>query len=396
MRPLENVRCSVSIDKLREVTKLKKSLLVLVVLVLALSLTVTSYANDKVFKVGGISSLQTGYGRSMVSGAGLAIEEINAAGGIDGIMLSIEWEDGMLSPAIGRTGVQKLLYSDNVDALIGDHSSATIIATDEMVREYGLLQLGMGSAMQVTALGNPWIARVREPDNLTARVLLNYITETLGYDKIAVFYVSDQFGFGGRDVTLETMKEMGLEPVSVESHNPNDKDFSAQLLAFRNAGAQAIIAYSAPVEVGVFLRQAKQLIPDVKVFQSSVGATQTSMEVAGDAANGTYAVVTYTEDNPDPKVQEFVAAHVAKYKDVPYDFFDPLAYDAIYMLAEAIRIAGTTDRAAVRDAFFTIKGFKGVTGLEYNVMPNGETINELLLVEIVDGKHRVVDRVQGN
>ncbi|HHV08490.1 MAG TPA: ABC transporter substrate-binding protein, partial [Firmicutes bacterium] len=173
------------------------------------------------------------------------------------------------------------------------------------------------------------------------------------------------------------------------------KDFSAQLLAFKNAGVQAIIAYSAPVEVGVFLRQAKQLIPEVKIFQSSVGATQTSMEVAGDAANGTYAVVTYTEDNPDPKVQEFIAAHKKRWNDIPYDFFDPLAYDAVYMLAEAIRIAGSTDRTAVRDAFFTIKGFRGATGLEYNVMPNGETINELILVEIVDGKHRVVQRVKG-
>jgi len=67
----------------------------------------------------------------------------------------------------------------------------------------------------------------------------------------------------------------------------------------------------------------------------------------------------------------------------------------VYMLAEAIRIAGSTDRTAVRDAFFTIKGFRGATGLEYNVMPNGETINELILVEIVDGKHRVVQRVKG-
>lgn len=374
---------------------MKRSLLTLGIFLLVCLLAVPGLAKDNVFKIGGISSLQTGYGRSMVSGAGLAVEEINAAGGINGIMLSIEWQDGNLSPAIGRTGVQKLLHASNVDALIGDHSSATIIATDDLVREYGLLQLGMGSAVQVTQLGNPWIARVREPDDLTARVLVNYIQDILGYDKIGVFYVSDQFGFGGRDVTLQTLDSKGITPVSVQSHNPNDKDFSAQLLAFKNAGVQAIIAYSAPVEVGVFLRQAKQLIPDVKIFQSSVGATQTSMEVAGDAANGTFAVVTYTEDNPDQKVQDFISAHKKKYRDIPYDFFDPLAYDAVYMLAEAIRIAGTTDRTAVRDAFFTIRGFRGVTGLEYNVMPNGETVNELILVEIVNGKHRVVQRVKG-
>ena len=375
---------------------MKRLLLVATICALAMSLSVPGYVADaKVFKIGGISSLQSGYGRSMTSGAGLAVEEINAAGGINGIKLQIEWQDSNLSPAIGRTGVQKLIYGSNVDAILGDHSSATILATEDLIRQSGLLQLAMGSAVQVTALGNPWIARVREPDDLTARVLVNYIKDGLGFDKIAVFYVSDQFGFGGRDVTVETMKKKGLTPVAIEAHNMGDKDFSGQLLAFKKAGAQAIIAYSAPVDVGVFLRQAHQLIPGVKIFQSSVGATKTALDVAGDAANGTYAVVTYTEDNPDSKVQSFVAAHKKRWKDTPYDFFDPLSYDAVYMLAEAIKIAGSTDRQKVRDAFFTIKGFKGVTGLEYNVMPNGETINELLLVEIVNGKHRVVQRVKG-
>lgn len=366
------------------------------ILVLVMVIASPGYVADKkVFKIGGISSLQTGYGRSMVSGAGLAVEEINAAGGINGIKLSIEWQDGTGGPAAGRTGVHKLLHASNVDVLLGDHSSATILATEDLVREYGLLQLGMGSAVQVTELGNPWIARVREPDNLTSKVLINYIKDVLGYDNIGVFYVSDQFGFGGRDVTLSTMEARGITPVSVQAHNYGDKDFSAQLLAFKNSKTQAIIAYSSPTEVGIFLRQAKQLIPEVKIFQSSVGATKTCIDVAGEAANGTYAVVTYTEDNPDSKVQEFVAAHKKRWGDVPYDFFDPLAYDAIYMLAEAIRIAGSTDRQLVRDAFFTIKGFRGATGLEYNVMPNGETINELILVEIVDGRHKVVQRVKG-
>lgn len=366
------------------------------ILVLVLAMASSGYAaGEQVFKIGGISSLQTGYGRSMVSGAGLAVEEINAAGGVNGIKLSIEWQDSMMSPAGGRTGVHKLLHASNVDALLGDHSSANILATADLIEEYGLLQLAMGSAVQVTELGSPWIARVREPDDLTSRVLVNYIKDVLEYDNIGIFYVSDQFGFGGRDVTVSTLEARGIEPVSVQAHNYGDKDFSAQLLAFKNSGTQAIIAYSSPTEVGVFLRQAKQLIPEVKIFQSSVGATKTSMDVAGEAANGTYAVVTYTEDNPDQKVQEFVAAHKKRWGDVPYDFFDPLAYDAVYMLAEAIKIAGSTDRQLVRDAFFTIKGFRGATGLEYNVAPNGETINELLLVEIIDGKHRVVQRVEG-
>lgn len=143
------------------------------------------------------------------------------------------------------------------------------------------------------------------------------------------------------------------------------------------------------------VKQARQLIPEVEIFMSSVGATKTFMEAAGASANGAYAVVTYTNDNPDPDVQKFVALHKKVFGVEPYDFFDPLAYDAVKMIAEAVRIAGSTDHKKVRDAFYTIKGFKGATGLTYDVAPNGETVHELLLVMIKDGKHVVIQKVRG-
>ena len=147
--------------------------------------------------------------------------------------------------------------------------------------------------------------------------------------------------------------------------------------------------------MGILVKQARQLCPEVEIFMSSVGATKPFMDVAGPAADGTFAVVTFTEDNPDPRVQSFVKKHIAKYGVPPYDFFDPLAYDSVYMLAEAVKKAGSTDHKKVRDAFMTIKGFPGATGLSYDVTPDGETVHELLLVMIKDGKHQVIQKVRG-
>jgi len=79
----------------------------------------------------------------------------------------------------------------------------------------------------------------------------------------------------------------------------------------------------------------------------------------------------------------------------PYDFFDPLAYDSVYMLAQAIKKAGSTDHKKVRDAFMQIKGYEGATGLAYDVTPDGETVHELLLVMIENGRHKVIQKVRG-
>jgi len=348
-----------------------------------------------VFKIGGLASLQSGYGQSMVSGAALAIEEINAAGGVNGIKFEIDWQDTEANASIGRTAAQKLIYGSKVDAILGCHASTVVLAIGGLVKSANVLEVAMGSATAVTALGNPWIVRVREPDELTASVLANYIVDVKKYDKIAIFYMSEQYGVGGKDNMTAALKAKGIAPVISVAHNPKDKDYSSQLLNIKKSGAKAMVIFSGLPALGILVKQARQLCPEVEIFMSSVGATKPFMDVAGPAADGTFAVVTFTEDNPDPRVQSFVKKHIAKYGVPPYDFFDPLAYDSVYMLAEAVKKAGSTDHKKVRDAFMTIKGFPGATGLSYDVTSDGETVHELLLVMIKDGRHQVIQKVRG-
>lgn len=356
---------------------------------------VSGLASAATFKLGGLASLPTSYGESMVSGAGLAIEEINAAGGINGIQFSIDWQNTQGGASVGRMAAQRLIYDTGVDALIGCHQSTVVLAIEGLVAQNNVIEMAMGSAEQLTLLGNPWLFRVRENDKLTSRVLANFIVNNKGYTKVAIFYLSEQYGVGGKDNMVTALAEYGVEPVALEAHNTGDKDFSSQLLNIRKSGAEAMVLFSGLPDIGLLVRQARQLAPDIEIFSSSVGATKQFMEVAGEAANNTYAVVVFTEDNPDEKVQRFIKAHIDKYGESPYDFFDPLAYDAVYLLAEAIKIANSTDHTKVRDALYTIQNFPGATGLTYSVQPNGETINELLLVEIQDGKHIVIDRIKG-
>ena len=121
------------------------------------------------------------------------------------------------------------------------------------------------------------------------------------------------------------------------------------------------------------------------------------MDVAGEAVNGTFAVVPYVEANPDPKVQNFIAAFKAKHGTPPLDFMSPLTYDAVMMLAQAAKQAGGPENhVKLRDAFKTIKGYRGATGLAYTLGPNGESVHELILIQYENLRHKVIMKVAGD
>ena len=112
------------------------------------------------------------------------------------------------------------------------------------------------------------------------------------------------------------------------------------------------------------------------------------VELGGDAVNGLIFTTAFTESNPDEKVQAFDK----KYKEIyqqSYDQNAPQAYDSVYLLADAIKRAGSLDGQAIRDALLATKDFEGAAGV-YNFASNGEMIKDLMVVQIVDGKHTIV------
>jgi branched-chain amino acid transport system substrate-binding protein len=366
------------------------------VLCLTVALAGFASAQEKVFKIGGLAALQAGFGRSMQTGAAVAVDEINAAGGVNGYKLQIIWLDDEGSPANGRTLSQRLIFNDKVDAILGCHASTVVLAIADLMAQNQILEVAMGSAQKVTELNNPWIVRVRENDLLTGKVLANYMVDKAGHKKIACIYQSEQYGMGGRDNLIAALAPKGLKLVANEAHNQGDKDFSSQLLNVKKGGADALAIVSGVPDLGIMVKQARQLIPDVKIYMTSVGATKPFQDVAGEAANGTFCVATYTENNPNPIVQKFIQAFKAKHGVPPLDFFSALSYDAVYMLAQATKKAGEPKQhAKMRDAFKEIKGYNGVTGLTYDADKVGETVHELLLLQYENLKHKVITKVSG-
>lgn len=351
----------------------------------------------EVVRIGGLAALQLGFGKSMNTGAQLAVDEINAAGGVLGSKFELVWYDSEHSPAIGRTQTQRLIFNDKVQYIVGCHASTVVLAIEKLVAQNNVLNVAMGSAQKLTELNNPWITRVRENDFLTTDVIANYMIGEKKHEKIACIYMSDQYGMGCRDNLIDVLKKKNMTLVASEAHNLQDKDFTSQILNVKKSGATAVVMVSGVPALGIMVKQARQLMPEVEIYTTSIGATGPFVDVAGEAAKGVYAICTYIRDNPNPVVQKFVKAYTDKYNEPPQDFFAALAYDAVYLIKQAMLNANsTTDREKIRDEFKKIQDFPGGTGLKYNGSPNGEMVHELLLITYDENvKQKVLATVKG-
>ena len=344
-------------------------------------------------RLGGMASLQEGFGKSIEAGVRLAVHELNAAGGIDGRPLEFTFLDSEHSPAIGRTITQRLIFNDKVQAIIGCHASPVVLAIADMMAPNKILHIGMGSAPALSELGlkNPWFNRMRENDLLTTKVVANYAIDTLGLDSFACLYQSDQFGIGGRDSLLDVLKEKNVPLLANEALNLQDRDFTSQLLKVKQSGAKAVLMIAGIPALPIMVKQARQLVPDVTIFTVAMGATKPFFDIAQEASEGIYSVCVYTSDNQAEIVQKFNKAYEALYGTPPLDFFAALGYDAVYTIRQAMLDAGTTtDQDKIRAAYRNIKGYHGVSGLEYNMSANGEIIHELIMITYENGKQKVV------
>ncbi|NMB17353.1 MAG: ABC transporter substrate-binding protein [Firmicutes bacterium] len=364
------------------------------VLALVLMAACTAYGSEPITigAIGAITGSAAMAGEQGFRGIALAEEDINAAGGILGRPVKIIFEDSKGLPTGGVTAVRKLIFQDKVVGVIGCHQSTVVMAVEPLARQEGVILMAKGSAAVITEAGNPWVVRVREYDTLASFAKIQHAVGQ-GYTKFAIFHNTDQFGEGGRGNLLEALDKFGLKPVAVEAHNTGDKDFTAQLLNIRRAEPEVLIAWTHGDEHALICRQVKQLLPDV-VYYGSMGVSQaSSIQMAEGTSEGAYSTSPYSYLNPDPDVQAFVVKYEERFGRKP-ETFSVLYYDSAMMLAEAIRRAGTIDdRSKVLAELKKIKGWKGVSGIEYSFDEKGEAFNQIFVVKIENQVPVIIDKV---
>ncbi len=356
--------------------------------------TLGARAQSGTIKIGATAPL-TGagaeIGKLQTEGSLLAVKQINDAGGINGRQLELVIEDDQTSNPGIILAFSRLISRGDITAVIGSLRSTQVNAMSPDAKKAGIPVLFGGTDPSLTHTGNPWYFRCRPSDAYSAKVIAKYGTETLGKKKWAVIHSADAFGLGGSTALVSALKASGIEPVTVQSFTNSQADLTPVVLAVRQAGADIIATYIAyESDVAVFARQLQQFGVNLPWIGSASVASTTAINLAGPALNNTYAVADFNTD-ANPEAKAFAAAFQQAYGRVP-DYTSAWPYDAANLIANAIKVSGSTDPQKLRAALLATEGFKGVEGT-YNFDANGDGLHGYDIVQNQGGKIKFIQRI---
>jgi branched-chain amino acid transport system substrate-binding protein len=353
---------------------------VLRILAVAASLAASAAQAADPIKIGQVAPLTGPAAESGVfqtRGAKLAVDEINAAGGVLGRPLELTIEDDQTTNPGVVLAFSKLAGNPDFVGFIGSIRSTQVHAMAPDVLKTGKPVMIGGTDPALTHMGNPWLFRCRPNDIYSARVIADYGAMVLGKKKWAIVHSTDAFGTNGMKNLTEALKGMGLEPALIQGYTNNSQDFTPVALAVKQSGAEALGTYMTfEPDQGIFSKQLRQLGVQLGVNLTWVGspttATTTALKLAGPALYGSFAVVDFHKE-ASPAAKAFAAKYEAVYKSTP-DIFSSWTYDAVTVLARAISDAKSTEPEKIRQALLAIKGFEGAEGT-YNFDGNGDGLH---------------------
>jgi branched-chain amino acid transport system substrate-binding protein len=341
----------------------------------------------KIGQMNPLTGPSAGFGKDQRQAAELAVEQINAAGGVKGRPLALAGEDD-LGTAPGAVAVlQRLLADPDVVAVIGPIFSSQVQAMLPTINQGGRPVFIGGVAYGLTHSGSRWVFRCRPHDGISAPVVAQFVAEDLKLKKPAVVYTNDAFGTGARDLIVPALKARGLEPVLVQAHEPRATDYRAVVSALKQAGADALITYMTHgPDVGALAKQLRQEPLPLTWLGSASITTGPAREAGGEALHGTYGASDFHPE-ANPQARAFAAAYRAKYGTEAAIF--AWAYDAVLLLAEAIKRAPDLKPESLRAALLSIKGFPGAEG-EYTFDENGDGLDHYHVVKNEGGAIKLV------
>jgi branched-chain amino acid transport system substrate-binding protein len=360
---------------------------------LAASIVSPAFAADPIVfgLVDEVTGPQAEAGVLTAQGAKLAVEEINAAGGIMGRQVELRIEDNQSANPTTVLAYTKLIEA-GVVAVIGPLRSTQVQAASPTIAKSKVPAVIGGSDPSLTRVNNPWIFRVRPNDLYSSKVMAEYGVKELKKRKWAIVHSTDTFGSGGKNALVDALKAQGIEPVLIQGYTNNSQDFTPTVLQIKSSGADIIGSYmtNAP-DVGIFARQLRQLGVQVDWIGSTSVVTETAMKLAGEALWGVHSIADFATEAND-EARGFTKRYKAKYGLEP-DLFSAWSYGGVYLLKNAIEKAKSTDPEAVRNAMLSIKGLKGVEGT-YNFEPNGDGVHGYNVVRNEKGKIAFIKHIE--
>lgn len=314
-----------------------------------------------------------GFGENIKAGVTMAVEEINAKGGINGKKVEAVYFDEQCEPREAATVATSVVNDKDLVAIVGHLcSSAHLAALPTYTRE-GIAAISP-TATNVTISsknkddkGKIWSFRNVYRDDFQGKFLAQYVAKVMGLKKVAVFYENNDYGIGLKDAFVAEAKAQGLTIVGEEAYKKGDQDFTPQLTKLKGGAPEAMFIAGYYPEGALIADQSKKVGLNVPKFGADGFDNEDYLKLGADSANDTYLTVPFLPETASAEAKKFIEAYKEKFKrDV--DWMSANANDAARMLFEAIAKVGP-DRAKIRDYLAGLdspeKGFKGVTGNNY-------------------------------
>jgi branched-chain amino acid transport system substrate-binding protein len=334
--------------------------------------------------------------------ADMVVDKINKEGGVNGKNIKLIIGDTEGDPAKAVNIAKKFIYKDKVAAIIGPTRTGTGMAVKKIIHG-GKIPAFMTVGGDPVIMGGPklgpfdWVFKSPQRSSVAVKRLYMYLKEK-GLTKVALLTASDGFGKDGTRWLTKLAPEFGLEIVAQESFGPKDTDMTAQLTNAKNANPTALVVWTIGPAGSIVSKNKAQLGIDLPLFQCHGLPDPKYIELAGKASEGdrmpaTKLMVVDALADSDPQkavIQEFVKLYTDDYgyhKQFPINTHSGYAWDAIMMVANAMKQAGT-DAEALRSAIEQTKGYVGISGV-YNLSPedhNGLDVDSMVIVAVKGGK----------
>jgi len=332
----------------------------------AAALSASSVFSQDAIRIGEYASLtgkEAAFGQSSHKGTLLAVEGINAAGGVLGRKLELITEDNQSKQGESATIVKKLISRDKVVAILGEVASMRSLEAAPICQAYRVPMVSPSSTNpKVTEIGS-YIFRVCFTDRFQGQVLAKFAKDTLKIRRVAVLTsVSSAYSVGLARYFDERFAADGGVVAVEQKYTEGDKDFNAQLTAIKAAGVEGVFVPGYYTEAALICKQARELGIAVPLFGGDGWEAPELVEIGGQAVEGCYYTTHYSAQVDAPAVKAFVARFQARFGGETPDAMAALGFDSVEIMADAIRRARSVEGPAVRDALAATTDFEGVTG----------------------------------
>jgi branched-chain amino acid transport system substrate-binding protein len=347
----------------------------------------------KIGEFGSLTGDNASFGISQNNGVQMAVQEINAAGGVLGKKIDLTVEDNQTKQGETTTIARKLISQDHVVAIIGEVASSKTLEAAPIAQAAKIPLIATAATNPKVTQTGDYVFRVCFTDDFQAVVIARFILEKLKDKNVAFMTdVKQDYSVGLTKIAKDYLAKNGGTIVKEQSYSSGDKDFRAQLTDIKSANPDVIVITGYYPEASLIAKQARQFGIKATLVGGDGWDGSSLIPVGGKAIEGSYFSNHFSTEDKSPLVQDFVKKYKEKYNTVP-DAFAALGYDATKLLADAIKRAGSTDSDKLRAAIQSTAGFPGVSG-KITIGEDRNAVKSAVILTIKDGALKYAETIE--